>query len=336
MKKIDFPVLNVRMVPAHKIVANDYNPNRMASPEMQLLKISIEQDGYTQPIVTIYDPERDVYEAVDGFHRYLCNEMYFHLPELPVTVIDKPIDQRMASTIRHNRARGTHQIVDMSHIVCKLMERGWDDARICKYLGMELDEVIRLKQISGLKEAFAHHTFSKSWEEFERKLQYEEMEGKKEPQAAQANHAGVVVIRPEHPPFVVKRSVYVGIIDAIPAGWVTTEDAILEFIGEVYGEKNVSVDSLITRTMDEYQQGIEHPFWRIVSKRGLVQEWRFSYSLKQRRELLEKEGHTLVLSRSGVSYKLEDYKEKMFDLRRLKDRMPSKDDAFGGVKLPGA
>lgn len=174
MKKIDFPVLNVRMVPSEKIVANDYNPNRMASPEMQLLKISIEEDGYTQPIVTYYDPERDVYEVVDEFHRYLCNELYFHLPMLPVTVIDKPMDQRIASTIRHNRARGTHQIVDMSHIVCRLLERGWGDAKICRYLGMELDEVIRLKQISGLKEAFSHHVFSRSWEEFERRLAEEE------------------------------------------------------------------------------------------------------------------------------------------------------------------
>lgn len=174
MKRIDFPVLNVRMVPAGKIVANNYNPNRMASAEMQLLRISIEEDGYTQPIVTYYDKERDVYEVVDGFHRYLVNEMYFHEPELPVVVIDKPIDQRIASTIRHNRARGTHQILDMAQIVCSLTARGWTDEDICKYLGMELDEVIRLKQVSGLREAFADHVFSKSWEEFERRLGEEE------------------------------------------------------------------------------------------------------------------------------------------------------------------
>lgn len=173
MKQIDFPVLQVRMVPAEKIVANDYNPNRMASPEMQLLKISIEEDGYTQPIVAYYNEKADIYEVVDGFHRYLVNELYFKQPALPVVVIDKPIDQRIASTIRHNRARGTHQILDMSRIVCSLTARGWDDGRICKYLGMELDEVIRLKQVSGLKEAFANHVFSKSWEEFERRLKEE-------------------------------------------------------------------------------------------------------------------------------------------------------------------
>ena len=181
MKKIDFPVMNVRMVPADKIVANDYNPNRMASPELKLLKISIEEDGYTQPIVNYYNEDKDVDEVVDGFHRWLVNEMYFHLPALPVTVIDKPIDQRIASTIRHNRARGTHQIVDMSQIVCRLTGQGWSDQRICTYLGMELDEVIRLKQVSGLKEAFANHVFSKSWEEFERRLQQEE-EDKNAPQ----------------------------------------------------------------------------------------------------------------------------------------------------------
>ena len=99
-KEINFPALNVRLVPTEKIVANDYNPNHMASPEMRLLKISIEEDGYTQPIVTYYNADKDIYEVVDGFHRYLCNELYFHLPQLPVVVIDKPIDQRIASTIR--------------------------------------------------------------------------------------------------------------------------------------------------------------------------------------------------------------------------------------------
>ncbi len=174
MKEIEFPVLQVHMVPIEKVFANDYNPNRMAGPELQLLRVSIEEDGYTQPIVTYYDCENDRYEIVDGFHRYLCAKEIFHLDFVPVVVIDKPIDQRIASTIRHNRARGTHQIVDMSHIVCTLSGRGWPDERICKELGMELDEVIRLKQVSGLREAFANHVFSRSWEEFERRLQEDE------------------------------------------------------------------------------------------------------------------------------------------------------------------
>lgn len=161
--------MNVKMIPIEKVVANDYNPNKVASPEMKLLKKSIEEDGYTQPIVTIYDEEKDIYIVVDGFHRYRCAKEYWDLKEIPCTVIEKDIKNRMASTIRHNRARGTHQIKDMSILVADLYKMGWDDAEICKQLGMELDEVIRLKQITGLKEAFANHEFSKSWEEYESK-----------------------------------------------------------------------------------------------------------------------------------------------------------------------
>lgn len=161
--------MNVKMIPIDKVVANDYNPNKVANPEMKLLKKSIEEDGYTQPIVTIYDKENDLYIVVDGFHRYRCAKEYFHLDEIPCTVIEKDIKNRMAATIRHNRARGTHQIKDMSIIVADLYKMGWSDEEICSQLGMELDEVIRLKQITGLKEAFANHEFSKSWEEYESK-----------------------------------------------------------------------------------------------------------------------------------------------------------------------
>ena len=102
-----------------------------------------------------------------GFHRYRCAKEYFHLKQIPIVTIDKDLENRMASTIRHNRARGTHQIIDMSNIVITLTQNGWTEANISKHLGMELDEVIRLKQITGLKEVFSNHTFSKSWEEFE-------------------------------------------------------------------------------------------------------------------------------------------------------------------------
>lgn len=170
MKKIEFPVLKVKMVPLEKLVANDYNPNAVAPPEMKLLKLSIEEDGYTQPIVTFYNEAEDEYIIVDGFHRYRCAKEYFNLAEVPVTVINKTIDERMASTIRHNRARGTHAIRGMSDIVLSLSRGGWSDADISKHLGMEAEEVIRLKQITGLPEAFSNHEFSKSWEEFESKL----------------------------------------------------------------------------------------------------------------------------------------------------------------------
>ncbi len=169
-KEITFPVLNVKMVDIDKVVANDYNPNKVAPPEMRLLKHSIEEDGYTQPIVTYYDKENDKYIIVDGFHRYRCAKEYFHLKQIPIVTIDKNLDNRIASTIRHNRARGTHQILDMSKIVMELTKSGWDDSTIALHLGMELDEIIRLKQVNGLKEAFANHEFSKSWEEFEDKV----------------------------------------------------------------------------------------------------------------------------------------------------------------------
>ena len=167
MSEIEFPVLNVRMIDIDKVEANDYNPNKVAPPEMQLLKHSIEEDGYTQPIVTYYDEERDKYIVVDGFHRYRCAKESFKLKKIPIVTIDKDLENRMASTIRHNRARGTHQIVDMSHIVLTLTQKGWSEEEISEHLGMELDEILRLKQITGLKEAFANHKFSKSWEEFE-------------------------------------------------------------------------------------------------------------------------------------------------------------------------
>lgn len=169
-KEIDFPVLNVKMVDINKVIANDYNPNKVAPPEMKLLRHSIEEDGYTQPIVTYYDKDNDRYIVVDGFHRYRCAKEYFHLKKIPIVTIDKDLSNRMASTIRHNRARGTHQIIDMSKIVIDLSENGWNDQQISEHLGMELDEIIRLKQVSGLKEAFSNHIFSKSWEEFEDNL----------------------------------------------------------------------------------------------------------------------------------------------------------------------
>ena len=178
MKEIEFPVLNVKMVDIDKVVANDYNPNKVAPPEMELLRHSIEEDGYTQPIVTYYDKNKDIYIVVDGFHRYRVAKESLHLKQVPIVTIDKDLENRMASTIRHNRARGTHQIVDMSHIVLTLTENGWTEDQISKHLGMELDEIIRLKQITGLKETFANHTFSKSWEEFEYNIKSKIMDNK--------------------------------------------------------------------------------------------------------------------------------------------------------------
>ena len=157
------PILNVKLVDINKIKANDYNPNKVASPEMQLLELSIIEDGYTQPIVTYYNATEDVYIIVDGFHRYSVGKK-LELKELPVVVIDKPIEDRIASTIRHNRARGTHQIDSMQEIIKVLIESGKSDSWIKKHLGMDKEEVLRLKQLTGLAELFKNHEFSRSWE----------------------------------------------------------------------------------------------------------------------------------------------------------------------------
>lgn len=163
------PVYNVKRVPIAKIKANDYNPNSVAPPEMALLETSIWEDGYTQPVVTYYDKENDQYIVVDGFHRYLTlktSKRIFEREEgcLPIVVIDKEIGDRMASTIRHNRARGSHNIDLMSNIVAELVEMGKGDAWICKHVGMSLDELLRLKQITGVAALFANRDFSDSWE----------------------------------------------------------------------------------------------------------------------------------------------------------------------------
>ncbi|KAF1144359.1 chromosome partitioning protein ParB [Streptococcus agalactiae] len=159
------PVYNVKPVPIEKIQANSYNPNSVASPEMKLLYQSIKQDGYTMPIVCYYLKDIDKYEIVDGFHRYTTmlkhKDIYEHENGcLPVTVIDKPLSDRMASTIRHNRARGSHDIGLMTNIVADLVDSGMSDAWILKNIGMDADELLRLKQVSGLAALFSNKEFS--------------------------------------------------------------------------------------------------------------------------------------------------------------------------------
>lgn len=163
------PVYNVQAIPVEKIRANSYNPNKVAPPEMKLLEKSILEDGYTQPIVCYYIKEEDIYEVVDGYHRYtlLKNSKKIYDREnglLPVVVIDKDESNRMASTIRHNRARGSHDIDLMVKIVGDLVEAGMSDLWICKNIGMDSDELLRLKQISGIAALFKNSEFSQSWE----------------------------------------------------------------------------------------------------------------------------------------------------------------------------
>ncbi|WP_142415383.1 IbrB-like domain-containing protein [Hathewaya massiliensis] len=163
------PVYNVIPVPVEKIKANEYNPNHVAGPEMKLLYDSIKEDGYTMPIVCYYDTETDTYIVVDGFHRrqIILNHKDIYEREngmLPVSIINKNLGDRMASTIRHNRARGSHDVDLMSNIVAELHEMGRTDTWIAKHLGMDLDEILRLKQITGLASLFKDKEFSKSWE----------------------------------------------------------------------------------------------------------------------------------------------------------------------------
>lgn len=166
MKRLTFPCMDVKMVPISKIVPNDYNPNRVATPEMKLLIHSIEEDGLTMPIVTFYDQESDKYIIVDGEHRYTVVKDYFRSDVIPVSVVDKPIEDRMASTVRHNRARGVHQVESQANMIKKLAQYGWDDADIAKHLGMSFEEVLRLKQVVGIAAMIKYSDYGKAWVEY--------------------------------------------------------------------------------------------------------------------------------------------------------------------------
>ena len=162
------PVNQIRWVDIEKVQANDYNPNSVAKVEMGLLYTSIKHDGYTQPVVTIYDDKLDKYIIVDGFHRYFVCKSNKDILErnhgkLPIVVIDKDINDRMASTVRHNRARGKHSVNGMSHMVFTMLENGWKDEDICNHLGMEADELLRLKHITGFSKLFEDAEYSKAW-----------------------------------------------------------------------------------------------------------------------------------------------------------------------------
>lgn len=170
----DEPVDCVLWVKADTVGGNDYNPNTVAPPEMRLLERSIRADGYTQPVVTFPDPREDgrEYTVIDGFHRTRVAKESREVRErlhnyLPITAVKSQrhdIKDRMAATIRHNRARGVHGVLPMTDIVADLIRTGWTDAEVAKELGMDADEVLRFKQVSGLPELFKDHQYSKSWE----------------------------------------------------------------------------------------------------------------------------------------------------------------------------
>ncbi|HEY6110561.1 MAG TPA: ParB/RepB/Spo0J family partition protein [Gemmatimonadales bacterium] len=162
------PVSHVRWVPLEQVTPNDYNPNSVAKTEMGLLYTSIHHDGYTQPVVTIYDPEQRKYVIVDGFHRYFVMKTHADIRErtgglLPIVVIDKGLIDRMASTVRHNRARGKHSVQGMSSMVFQMLDRGMSDAAICNELGMNPEELLRLKHVTGFSKLFADTEYRRAW-----------------------------------------------------------------------------------------------------------------------------------------------------------------------------
>lgn len=163
------PIDRVQWVPIEEVQANDYNPNAVATTEMRLLYTSILHDGYTQPIVTIWDATAKKYIIVDGFHRYTTMRQNRDIWErcnglLPIVVIHKDINDRMASTVRHNRARGKHSVAGMASMVFEMLENGWTDADICNELGMETEEIVRLKHITGFSKLFEDTSYKKAWE----------------------------------------------------------------------------------------------------------------------------------------------------------------------------
>jgi ParB-like chromosome segregation protein Spo0J len=183
LKAIDMPIDNVKWVKVEEVEANDYNPNKVASEEMGLLYKSIKKDGYTQPVVTIYDPKKQKYIIVDGFHRYYICKTCEDIRELtqgrlPIVVIKKDINDRMASTVRHNRARGEHSITGMAHMVFKMLEGGWNDEDICNEIGLEPIELVKLKHITGFSKLFENIEYQKAWKT-QNQLKYEKEENAK-------------------------------------------------------------------------------------------------------------------------------------------------------------
>lgn len=167
----DEPVDCVQWIPCEQVEGNDYNPNTVAPPEMKLLTLSVEADGFTQPIVTHQEAENR-YVIVDGFHRQrvgkkpgrIRQRLHGYLPLVSIRTERENQSDRIAATIRHNRARGVHGVMPMTDIVVMLLRAGWNETDVARELGMDGDEVLRFKQVSGLPELFRDHEYSPSWD----------------------------------------------------------------------------------------------------------------------------------------------------------------------------
>lgn len=159
-----FPCMHPKIVPIDQVMANDYNPNNVSESNMKLLLQSILDNGFCFPVVTIYDDILEKYIVIDGFHRYLIFRDYLKADCIPIVVLDHDITQRMAATVQFNRARGVHQVELMGDLVQKMLEHGAIEEEISEHMGMDLEEVYRLKQITGIAELFKNQSYSKSWE----------------------------------------------------------------------------------------------------------------------------------------------------------------------------
>lgn len=174
MKKFNDPVDDIKRIHVSEIQANDYNPNNVALAEMELLYISIKEDGYTQPVVISYDSEINKYIIVDGFHRYTIMKTRSDIYDryqgmLPCVILrNKSLEDRKASTVRHNRARGKHSVQGTSGLVYQLLESGWSDKEICTKLGLQKEELLRLKHITGFSKLYAHLTLDDMSRSFEK------------------------------------------------------------------------------------------------------------------------------------------------------------------------
>lgn len=160
-----FPCLDTKLVPSEKVIGNDWNPNFVAPAEMELLALSMEADGVTQPVVTAYDPKLGLWLVADGFHRHCLIKYFFKSPVMPVVEIAGGTVELMRSTVRHNRARGKHAVDWMANLVVHMIKLGSSDLEIAEHLGMEAEEVLRLKQQTGFAELYKKHPYSRSWEE---------------------------------------------------------------------------------------------------------------------------------------------------------------------------
>lgn len=162
------PVSKVSWIPLSKITSNAWNPNSVAKVEMDLLMTSILKDKFVQPITTYYDPDKDKYIIVDGFHRYTCIRLNNEINEMccnraPCSVIEKDLNELMSSTVRLNRARGSHSVEGMSSMVFDMLDNGWTEAEVCAELGMEAEEIVRLKHITGFSKLFENAEYSREW-----------------------------------------------------------------------------------------------------------------------------------------------------------------------------